>query len=163
AAVAPKPAPAADKYQHRRGGRRPPHMLDYSPETIAGRINIWAIAPTVKREQLVNLLTPIDPCFELTFPHTRNEITRGFAYAKFKSNDKADEAVRRLNRTLLNGVVMHVKRTPFWFKDVPSSLFPTKKTLSVGCDTVNRDVIDGDTAEIVDNNSIVSDSMHDVD
>ncbi|GMS78926.1 hypothetical protein PENTCL1PPCAC_1101, partial [Pristionchus entomophagus] len=63
---------------------------------FVGRINMWKSARTVKRVQLENLLTPIDPCFTLSYPHERDGRSRGFAYAKFKCNDKADEAVRRL-------------------------------------------------------------------
>ncbi|GMS78923.1 hypothetical protein PENTCL1PPCAC_1098, partial [Pristionchus entomophagus] len=66
-AAALEPAAAATLYRRLPGGRRPAHQLDYSPEAvadlfqdlIAGRINMWCIADTVKRPHLIELLKPI--------------------------------------------------------------------------------------------------------
>ncbi|GMS97855.1 hypothetical protein PENTCL1PPCAC_20030, partial [Pristionchus entomophagus] len=131
-------APAATHV--RRPGERPSrgvNKLDYSPEAVEGRINMYNISQTVKKQQLEDLLTPIDPWFEMSYPHESDGTAGGFAFAKFKSNEKADESIRRLNRTLLNGRPVLMKRTSFWFKNGPQH--STSTISSVEWDTVVHD------------------------
>ncbi|GMS78922.1 hypothetical protein PENTCL1PPCAC_1097, partial [Pristionchus entomophagus] len=60
AVAATKPASAAVPSTYHQARRQPARMLDYSSEAITGRINMWSISETVKKQELIDLLKKID-------------------------------------------------------------------------------------------------------
>ncbi|GMT29948.1 hypothetical protein PFISCL1PPCAC_21245, partial [Pristionchus fissidentatus] len=118
---------------------RPPEMLDYSAEAIRGRVNIFRIPSMVSKRQLVDFLLPIACPSELSYPTTGEGMDRhrGFALARFESNELADEVVRRLNGVMLSGRSIGAKRAEFWFKrdqPAPTPLLSLSNTVDSDCD-----------------------------
>ncbi|GMT29988.1 hypothetical protein PFISCL1PPCAC_21285 [Pristionchus fissidentatus] len=106
------------KFPHETQKRRA-HDLDYSPEAIRGRITIYRVPATKSLQEVQQFLRPIGPVISLSYPRTPDGRHRSFAFAKFETNEEADEAVRRLNGTRLSGCEVCVKRTEFWFRNDP--------------------------------------------
>ncbi|GMT30016.1 hypothetical protein PFISCL1PPCAC_28742, partial [Pristionchus fissidentatus] len=101
--------------------KRPTNDLDYSSEARKGRITVYRIPATASLREVQQFLRPIGPIMELSYPRKPNGQHRSFAFAKFETNEEADEAVRRLHLTRLGGREVCVKRTEFWFRNEPRS------------------------------------------
>ncbi|GMT30015.1 hypothetical protein PFISCL1PPCAC_28743, partial [Pristionchus fissidentatus] len=91
--------------------------LDTSPEAIMGRITVYRIPTTTKPEEVRAFLEPIGTILDLSYPRAWDGEPRGFALAKFESNEKADEAVARLDRQTLGGGCVYVGRAKHWFRN----------------------------------------------
>ncbi|GMT29965.1 hypothetical protein PFISCL1PPCAC_21263, partial [Pristionchus fissidentatus] len=105
---------------------RPSDELDFSPEAVKGRVRVANIPIVVGKDLLESFMKQIGPLLSMSYPQKADGTPKGFAFAKYASNEEADQAVKELSGTGLRGQKVTVARAEFWFKKNDPS---AKKTI----------------------------------
>ncbi|GMT30035.1 hypothetical protein PFISCL1PPCAC_21332, partial [Pristionchus fissidentatus] len=105
---------------------RPSDELDFSPEAVKGRVRVTNIPIVVGKDLLESFMKQIGPILSMSYPQKSDGTPKGFAFAKYASNEEADQAVKELSGMGLRGQKVTVARAEYWFKKNDPG---TKKTI----------------------------------